>query len=87
MTHPHIEEASHALVAEVQRQTTSHQAFYDPEGDFHLSATAMVRAVLVSIREPDLAMIDAGVFESAIDSKTAVHRIWQAMIDTMLEDR
>ncbi|MDH2135295.1 hypothetical protein N5J77_29665 [Sphingobium yanoikuyae] len=85
MTHPQIEQASHALVAEVQRQTTSHQAFYDPEGDFHLSATAMVRAVLASIRDPDSAMIDAGVFESGANPSDSVHRIWQAMIDVMLE--
>ncbi|QHD68238.1 hypothetical protein GS397_15095 [Sphingobium yanoikuyae] len=85
MTHPQIEQASHALVAEVQRQTTSHQAFYDPEGDFHLSATAMVRAVLTSIRNPNPAMIEAGVFEGGTDPSDSVHRIWQAMIDVMLE--
>jgi hypothetical protein len=85
MTHPHIEQASHALVTEVQRQTTSKQAFYDPEGDFHLSATEMVRVVLLTLREPDSAMIEAAVFEISPDPRITAHRMWQAMIDTMLE--
>ena len=85
MTHPHIEHASLALVSEVQRQTSSNQAFYDPEGDFHLSASEMVRAVLNAVREPNSAMIDAAVYEISPDPRMAAHRMWQAMIDTLLE--
>jgi hypothetical protein len=45
----------------------------------------MVRAVLTSIRNPNPAMIEAGVFEGGTDPSDSVHRIWQAMIDVMLE--
>lgn len=81
-----IEQAAHALVAEVQRQSATRLAFYDPEGDFHLNATALVRSVINSLREPSQQMIDAAMYEESANPRATARHVWQAMIDVMLEE-
>ena len=86
MAPPPIEQAANALVAEVQRQSATRLAFYDPEGDFHLSATELVRSVVTSLREPSQQMIDAAIYEASTDPRATAKHVWQTMIDVMLEE-
>jgi len=81
MAPPPIEQAANALVAEVQRQSATRLAFYDPEGDFHLSATELVRSVVTSLREPSQQMIEAAIYEESTDPRATVADILGLVAD------
>ncbi|KTS09750.1 hypothetical protein SB2_11895 [Methylobacterium radiotolerans] len=57
-------------------------------GEYTIEATpeAIVRAVLMALREPSAEMIDAGAIGSGEDSENVAEGAWECMIDAILAE-
>lgn len=82
-----LEEAAKAagLVADEHRGVSAHFTWNDLSGRILLLEAA--REALLSIREPDEAMLSAGWFASTTLFDPGVKDIWQAMIDAIIGEK